>query len=157
MRTKFGNAKLTGDGYYVISSRKEGNHNKKLHRLIYEDFYGIKIPENYHIHHIDGDKANNSIDNLELLSKEEHISLHKKDRVLSLETRRKCSKSRNSTGYFGVTIQKNKNIKQGFRYVYQYVENGKHKMISSRFIDVLRDKVLEKGLYWEEYETEGEF
>ena len=44
MITKFGTAKIYR-GYYIITSRKEGNHGKFLHRLIFEDFYKIKLPK----------------------------------------------------------------------------------------------------------------
>ena len=36
--TKFGKATIL-NGYYRITSTKEGNNNKSLHRLIFEDFY----------------------------------------------------------------------------------------------------------------------
>ena len=52
-QTKFGTAILCGDGYYHITSRKEGNCGKKLSRLIYEDYYGVKLSSETHIHHID--------------------------------------------------------------------------------------------------------
>ena len=39
MITKFGRAYIGHHGYYVVTSKKEGNHNKLLHRLIFEDFY----------------------------------------------------------------------------------------------------------------------
>ena len=51
LHTKFGNAKLRKDGYYKITSVKEGNHNKYLHRLIFEEFYGVEIPKGFVVHH----------------------------------------------------------------------------------------------------------
>lgn len=44
LHTKFGTAKLD-EYYYRITSTKEDNHNKYLHRLIFENFYG-EIPQN---------------------------------------------------------------------------------------------------------------
>lgn len=76
LHTKFGNAKLYSDGYYMITSGKEGNHCKKLHRLIWEDFYGCKVPEGYIIHHKNGNKTDNCILNLQLMRKGKHNSLH---------------------------------------------------------------------------------
>ena len=73
LKTKFGNAYKRKDGYYQISSGS--NQGKLLHRLIYEDWYGT-IPEGFCIHHIDGDKENNSPGNLMLLSKSNHHRLH---------------------------------------------------------------------------------
>ena len=79
LHTKWGNAHIDEKGYYRITSRKEGNRNKRLHNLIWEAYNG-KLPENMVIHHIDGNKTNNRIDNLELLSSTEHATLHNKDR-----------------------------------------------------------------------------
>ena len=50
------------------------------HRKIYEQHYG-PIPQDnrgrsYEIHHIDGNHKNNSIDNLKLVTIEEHFAIH---------------------------------------------------------------------------------
>lgn len=50
------------------------------HRTIYEENFG-PIPKDetgrsYEIHHIDGDKNNNSIDNLKCVSIQEHYDIH---------------------------------------------------------------------------------
>jgi len=42
-----------------------------MHRDVWI-FYNGDIPDNYDIHHIDHDKWNNAIENLELISKSEH-------------------------------------------------------------------------------------
>lgn len=47
--------------------------NKKLHRVIYAYHHG-EILENHDIHHIDGNKINNSIENLEMIHHNDHIS-----------------------------------------------------------------------------------
>lgn len=75
IQTKFGTAKIHNNRYYMITSCKEGNHGKYLHRLIWEDFYG-PIPEGWIIHHKDENKLNNCICNLELMRKEDHNSHH---------------------------------------------------------------------------------
>lgn len=75
MQTKFGNAIPNSYGHYVITGGKY--RGKRLHRLVYEDYYNIEIPDDYDIHHIDEDKSNNSIDNLVLMTHEEHTILHK--------------------------------------------------------------------------------
>ena len=42
---------------------------------------GLKmaIPKGYEIHHIDGNRKNNSIDNLQLVTIEEHLEIHKRE------------------------------------------------------------------------------
>ena len=76
MKTKFGNAIIGNHGYYKINTIPEGNFNKLLHRLIFEDFYQIKLPDNIVIHHEDGNKLNNEIWNLIPMTKAEHTRLH---------------------------------------------------------------------------------
>ena len=73
IKSEFGNVSQRDDGYLYITSKM--NNGKLLHRLIFEKEYG-SIPEGYCIHHIDGNKLNNSIDNLEMLPKSEHHHLH---------------------------------------------------------------------------------
>jgi hypothetical protein len=46
------------------------------YRKIYERFHGIKIPKGMHIHHIDGNKNNNDISNLQMVTPEEHCRIH---------------------------------------------------------------------------------
>ena len=50
IKTKYGNARINSKGYYMISTSKEGNFEKYLHRLIYEEHYG-EIPKGYFVHH----------------------------------------------------------------------------------------------------------
>lgn len=57
-------------GYMLVTlcrGRGQGRQNKRVHRLLMEAF--VPNPHNYlHINHIDGDKLNNSLDNLEWCS-----------------------------------------------------------------------------------------
>lgn len=48
------------------------------YRHFYAKRYGITIPKGYDIHHIDGDRENNSIGNLLLLPDWMHRELHKR-------------------------------------------------------------------------------
>ena len=40
---------------------------------------GRKLKNNEVVHHIDGDKLNNDINNLKLMTRKEHIEIHRKD------------------------------------------------------------------------------
>ena len=46
------------------------------YRRLYEKHYGIKIPPEYDVHHIDFNRENNSISNLIVLPKSLHHKLH---------------------------------------------------------------------------------
>lgn len=65
---KFRRDKKTG--YYLCSSLR-----KRLHRYVWEYFNG-DVPDGCHIHHKDGDKTNNDLSNLELLTAHDHEVLH---------------------------------------------------------------------------------
>lgn len=62
-------------GYYLNS-----NTSTRLHRCVWE-YYNGKIPEGYEIHHIDHDKGNNEIENLAMLTEEEHHRIHAKEKT----------------------------------------------------------------------------
>ena len=163
--TKYGTARINNEGYYQISNNSGGNSGKYLHRLIFEDYHNCKLDKNDVIHHIDGDKLNNHPTNLTCMSRKAHGLFHMKGKSFSDEHKKnlseshkdkthsekdklKISKTMTTSGYFRVTKRKNNCCKQGFTWVYQYYENGKHKNISSVDISKLEAKVKDKGLKW---------
>lgn len=77
---KFRRDKKTG--YYLCSTL-----HVRLHRYVWEYFNGT-IPEGYHVHHIDGNKENNDISNLAMMSRHEHEQLH--GATMSEERRQWC-------------------------------------------------------------------
>lgn len=52
------------------------------------------------------------------------------------------------SGIFNVHIKRDDNYKQGYTFTYPYIENGKHKILSSISIDKLKEKVEDKNLEW---------
>jgi hypothetical protein len=54
-------------------------HGSREHRVIWEGEHG-SIPIGHVIHHIDGNKRNNAIDNLACISNSEHMKLHCRQR-----------------------------------------------------------------------------
>jgi len=54
-------------------------NGRHAHRVIMEEFLGRTLNSNEVVHHIDGDKFNNHIDNLKLTTQSEHIKLHIKE------------------------------------------------------------------------------
>ena len=92
IKTKFGSATMDQKGYYRISSSKENNYNKMLHRLIWEDWYGKPIPKGYFIHHLNHQKDDNRIQNLQCVESKSHRKYHSSNP--SKETRRKLSETK---------------------------------------------------------------
>lgn len=196
IQTKYGTAKINDKGYYQITSGKEGNHRKLLHRLIFEDYYNIKLneefPEGIILHHNDENKLNNEIWNLIPMTREEHQRLHhtgkpmpehvkqallkvnlgkklseeQKQKIreshvdnsgeknprygapVTLESRKKMSKIRNSSGFYRVSIRKRPNMGDKISWEYVYRENRKVRTLSSVNLLKLKEKVLSKGLDW---------
>lgn len=74
-----------GTGYY-LSSRKIGTSRVRLHRYMWMKYYG-EIPKGFEVHHKDGDKNNNEIENLELLTKKKHLALHAENIPEDLKTK----------------------------------------------------------------------
>ena len=69
---KFRKDKKTG---YYLSSKKIGVSRVRLHRYMWMKYYG-EIPKGFEVHHKDGNKDNNEIENLELLTKDKHLAWH---------------------------------------------------------------------------------
>lgn len=65
-------------GYYLAGSARNGGRRKRLHVYVWE-YHNGAVPEGYHVHHIDHEKSNNEIENLQLLSKDDHLKLHGKE------------------------------------------------------------------------------
>ena len=66
------------NGYLVVQERgynKKGN--AKQHRLIIEHVLGRRLDLDEVVHHINGDKKDNRIENLCVMSRKEHSKLHR--------------------------------------------------------------------------------
>ena len=149
IKTKFGNATICNDGYYHITSRKEGNNGKKLSRLVFEDFYNITLPTNIHIHHVDGNRTNDNIWNLIPMRIEEHSSHHHKGREYSDDFKINISKTKNNTGFFRVLRVTTSETFMGYKWMYKAKHHEENTVITSVSLLDLKEKVLSKGFRWE--------
>ena len=67
---------INNAGYYrtkICSGNKF--HHKKNHRLVMLAFDPIDNPDNFHVHHKDGNKINNRLDNLQWITSKDHLIL----------------------------------------------------------------------------------
>ena len=76
---------INSDGYYITYNKELKKYNGS-HRVIYEEYNGIKLKSNQYIHHIDGNKKNNKIENLLLCNGcKEHTLIHKQLETISYQ------------------------------------------------------------------------
>lgn len=75
-----GGKKLDSTGYVLIkselSTRKDGYIQE--HRLVMINHLGRKLEDYEDVHHKNGIKTDNRIENLEVITRSEHMSLHAK-------------------------------------------------------------------------------
>lgn len=72
--------RLTSYKYYEVKLYDKKKLRKKVHILVAKSF--LPNPNNLEIvHHIDGDKLNNKVDNLLWMSRSEHMKLHRNNDI----------------------------------------------------------------------------
>jgi len=65
---------LSNDGYPRVWI---GNKNQRVHHMVYKEHYG-DIPKDYEVHHKDGNKMNWCPENLEAVTRSEHMRKDKR-------------------------------------------------------------------------------
>lgn len=100
---------ISTTGYLNIKVIENGKRkNKRLHRLIAKAF--IPNPFNKpHVNHIDGNKLNNCIDNLEWCDHKENMSHASKTKLLNTAPRTTGKKLGNKSKYHNVSWDKARN------------------------------------------------
>jgi len=76
---KGGKGSINGGGYVEI--RHGVNRGKLLHRVLFEEHYGVKLKPYQSLHHINGIKTDNRIENLELWDKSQPYGQRVEDKL----------------------------------------------------------------------------
>jgi hypothetical protein len=75
-----GERRINAGGYIEVWNPSHPNSNKKgyvlEHRLVMSEYIDRPLLKSEDVHHINGNKQDNRIENLELLTKSEHTSIH---------------------------------------------------------------------------------
>jgi len=135
---KFGKEKILKQikdnyNYFFINLCKNGKSKiKYIHHLVYETFKG-KLEEGYDAHHINENKEDNFVGNLESKPHNEHSSFHNKNKIVSEETKKKISKS-----------GKGRAVTEETRIKIKGKNNPNYKITNQKIIDIRID--IEKKL-----------
>lgn len=65
---------FNGEVFYLCGYYFQ-HKGKRLHRIVWE-YHNGPVPKGYHIHHVDGDRSNNNIENLTCITARDHESQH---------------------------------------------------------------------------------
>jgi len=131
------NPYLNDDGYLVIMIKDSNNKRvkKRVHRLVYYSFHP-HAQKNHDIHHIDKNKTNNEISNLQDLSKEAHAKIEQNLIKYGLATQRGKNHSA-----FKSTIAGFCSLTGELKYVF----NGHAEIKASEFCDSYVYKATKTG------------
>lgn len=84
-------------GYWISCDYSKNLPRCRAHQWVWFNHYG-KPPKSYHLHHINDDKSDNRIDNLELMKGSRHLSIHMikqmLDPIRKQKARENCDKIR---------------------------------------------------------------
>ncbi len=93
-----GGVKVTKSGYRQIlrpnHPRADIHGYVMEHIAVWEDATGVLVPMDCCIHHLNGNRTDNRIQNLCMMKKSAHTAFHNSLRIVSNETKKKISESR---------------------------------------------------------------
>ena len=123
-------------GYLIFNiCSKSKRKSYYVHRYVYECFYG-NIPKGKEVDHIDNNKTNNNIKNLQLLTKKENMSKSHSKKLKSYNTKTKeiqiYKSVTKASEVLGITVssiskvcrkeQKTAKTKDGIKFKFKYIK-----------------------------------
>lgn len=105
--------KFDGISYYRCGPYYQ-RKGRRLHRMVWE-YHAGPIPSGYEVHHIDRNRENNNFENLQLLPKREHRSLH-------MSTPERKEQSRKSIAIAAEHAKQWHSTPEGFRFHSEHVK-----------------------------------
>ncbi len=103
-----------GIGYLQLNLGRD--FRAYIHRIVYDAFYGLR--EGFVIDHINGDRSDNRLENLQQISQSENV--------------RRGKQGKNNLPKY-ISTKPNKELKSGVSYVYRYTIDGKRKTLYQSF------------------------
>lgn len=89
-----GGRAMTSNGYVLIASpdhpHRDNRGYVREHRLVVEKQLGRYLDPRLEVHHLNGIKTDNSIENLKVMTFEEHLKLHQ-DQHVSKQVLKECA------------------------------------------------------------------
>lgn len=78
LRTRWGKVRINNCGYPCVRT-KQGY--RSLHRLVWTQHYNHRVPEGYEIHHLNADKKDFRIQNLQCVRSDLHRRFHQQKTI----------------------------------------------------------------------------
>lgn len=116
-RTNTGHKRLRTDGYILIQDKEHHRAGRDgyilEHIYVWERVHNEKLPDNWHIHHLNGIKGDNRPQNLVAISPRKHRARHitlddyRKQRIRELEEENRLLRKAMEDGQMIFTIEEN--------------------------------------------------